>query len=393
MTASAFSQVSIGGPAGTTAPATQIIEASADKRFPVSVLVYNTSTTVTVWLCESNAYTSADAGTPNVSPLNPQSAIVFSGLLDVFAVSPSGQYATLYLFPSSISFNPQTLITPLVQAGTSNNGSVAFTVPASSFTVLLNHVDVTNFNSLDLNIYAYGPTNTVTGAESMQLCFYWYDSPSSDIPIFEEDWWIYLGTTAIDGPIQGSTLGTLNPLAGNTPMHGKYLSIVAFNIGTNATPISIQYFNLYGSPRLVPYSDWRQSPPALGNLNFANVPIDSTNPFPETGLDNCLASILANPGTASSFAYPLPLYAGPVSVEFEVSGAVLTVNARLVTLNGVRGSEMAVNMTTNILYEFSNTLNAMVTPTINFPRAPVVLMIEYAAASSILFTATGQQAA
>jgi hypothetical protein len=77
----------------------------------------------------------------------------------------------------------------------------------------------------------------------------WFDDLTSGIPVFGEDWYPFASSVA--PPRQ-------NTLAGCKPIHGQYLTITITNLALTAA-IAVQHLDLFGSPRVVPYSDWRQN--------------------------------------------------------------------------------------------------------------------------------------
>jgi len=351
-------------------------------------------------------YTNSIApGGTNTAPIGPGASMTFPGDRSLYAVGQNASMEPLLLMPGAIQYSPPTpTATSLVNAGGTGSANVAFTVPpsANGNTVILPLTDVTDWNSYDINLYAYGPTNTTTGAEALCLVFQWFDDLTSGIPVFQEEWWVWTGYEAINGPLGGPRY---NPLAGNGPMHGRYMQISAVNVGGNTTPITIQWLNLFASPRTVPYSDWRQSIFAMywqspGSLiDLAYIPIDysghntiSAAPL-GGGFENQLLTLNGYEPGAGEQGYLLPLYAGPVSINYEIANAVASNSPRLISLADTVGSQLNGVPFPGTLIIFPNVLNSTYQGILELPRAPCLFVCSFAATTAITLSITAQQAA
>lgn len=373
-----FAQVTVGGPAGTIAPATVLVNGNGQ-----DVLLYNTDTSNAVYLTANNSYMSGDAGSLNVTPLGPLQSVVFNGELDVYGVCAIGTSAVVNVYPSATNYTPYAAATTLFDTGPPN-GSPYFTIPAFSSKTIFSG-DVTLWNSYDLTLYAYGTPGNTGSAQALSLTFRWFDKQISP-PVFEEVWYTYIANQApnlVDPE-------TLDSLAANGPLHGKFMTLTVTNSGT--TPINIGWFSLYASPRTVPYSDWRQNPASLGNLALKGL---TSEEGPYFGFENVLAS---QPGVTFGAVgpafIPLPLYSGPVAINWQVSTAALLNMATLVALTTQQGGDLiAGTACPGVIDSLSNTVNQQDRHITNFPRCPVILIINPAATSSILFSAVSQQAA
>jgi hypothetical protein len=314
--ASTFNQVTVSAPAGSAAPATQLVESSG-----VDVLVFNTSTTVTAFLSAVNSALSSDAGTPVVSPLGPQQSIVFNGELDVFAVVAPNQVAVLNLYPSATNYTPFVSVTTLFQAGSVAGGS-NINIAAGATTILLNMADISLYASYDLSLALSNfNQNTHGSALCCRVTLSWFDDLISGVPVFQEIWnpWV---VTAIPGvPPQG--------IIGNGPMHGKYFSISITNPGVNV--VGVVYANIFGSPRQVPLSDWRQflNNAVLDNVlvNLFNTAIDFDNDLADT---QGPANLLAN----TSYLMPFGLYAGPVTYSLQLGAGIVVTRLNIIDIGG-----------------------------------------------------------
>lgn len=383
MTASTFTVVTV-GPSGTgvnIAPATQLVTAGSG-----DVLVFNTDTTNSVYLTEQSAYTSADSGTPRVVPLGPQQSVVFSGDLDVYGVTAPGVSVNLNLYPSATNYTPWVGTTRLVGLGNTAVNTVAVNIPAGSAVPLISKIDVSLYNSYDVNLFAFAITGNSGSALTINLSFVWYDDLASGIPVYQEDWNPLLSASPWSaGPITSEN----NPLAGSGPMHGKYLTVIASNIGAT-TNIELQWFNLYGSNRSMPYSQWRSDPAtypavAISGLSPLSPPLTSDGKANQLGYYANLA-----PGAGSNFA-PLPLYAGPVHVQWSVNTGALSHTPVIVDLGTTLSGSVADNTANNLVWQGTNTINTPDSQTVIFPRSACALMVAPVATSQLSFSAIGQQ--
>lgn len=313
MPASVFNQVTVQAPAGSVAPATQIVEGSGAAT-GLDVLVFNTSTAVTVYLSEVNSSLSSDAGTPRVSPLGPQQSIVFNGTLDVFALVAPGNTAVLNLYPSATNFTPFVNVTSLFQGGSSGGAPFTTIGPGIAITPL-NLVDITLYSSYDLSMALIDASeNTAGHALCCRVILSWYDDLVSGLPVFQEIWepWVVTGL---------SGAGLPRGIIGSGPMHGKYFSLSIVNPGTGN--VTVQYLNVFGSPRQLPVSDWRQY--LNGQVQDATLLMIASNVSAPLGFDNSLADTQGGVTLAANTTYwiPINLYAGPVAWALELGPAIV----------------------------------------------------------------------
>jgi hypothetical protein len=380
-----FAQVTVGGPAGTIAPATQLVTGDGE-----DVLLFNSSTVNTVYLTAQNAYTSTDAGTLRVTPLGPQQSVVFNGDKDVFGVCPLGTTAVVFCYPSATNYTPFNTTQSLFNTGNPGSGPY-FTIPANTFNYQVFSGDVSRWNSYDLSLYAYGTPQNSGSAQALQISLSWYDVPyttaSPPSAIFVENWYCYIGTAKLTNDF--------NLMAANGPMHGQYMTVTITNIGSS--PVSVDWFNLFASPRTVPYSDWRQDSSNLAAVNLLQ--LNGLSPALDTetagtGFENILVSIPNQVfGTGLQFI-PMPLYSGPVSMNWSVNTQALVNAPVLVALTTQTGGELVAGTACpGVIDSFSNTIGVQDRHSFNFPRAPVILIVNPGANSMIQFSAIAQQAA
>lgn len=273
-------------------------------------------------------------------------------------------------------------VVPLAQAG-GLSGGVALAAGGTYQPVTL--INVAQFASYDLNVYVFPNAGggNIGDAVVVQAVLQWYDDLISGIPVFEEDWWFYTGR--VSTPSQGTA-----SLAGAGPMHGQYLTVqINNNFGGNA--LTVQWFNLFGSARQLPYSDWRQ------NVNQVN-PITNGVSIQPTTLGNGFDNILFSAGNVAigagaSLWLPMGLYSGPVYYRYQASAApqndpVICAAAFLSSgqiVIGTGNPTVLVNLPADTA-EHEGTFLA--------PRAPCYMAFRgNAVASSMSFSAMAQQAA
>jgi hypothetical protein len=308
---------------------------------------------------------------------------VLDGTIDVFAVAPPGKSAVLNLYPSASNF---TTSLPVTQLYSSTAGAAV----ANGAILTIGPFDVTNFASLDFVIQAYMTNQSTSGAaytSLMEVIF--YDSTSGGTnPVFIESWWFWLAN--------GSTANI--PMFGSMPCHGNQVTINIYNPSTGSSCIEeLQQFTVFGSPRVVPYSDFRQNSPGTAISSSAGTVIANGPGLYTGGTDDIIGQLQSFSAAASnSYVMPLALYAGPVSAHF-IDTVTLTVSALLVSAanmlnNGeLSGSTLGQGVIASSGLPVANTFTQMGT---NFPRAPVFLYVSQpATAGSFAFSAVGQQAA
>ena len=276
-----------------------------------------------------------------------------------------------------------TLLNPGNTGSISGSPAAANIVPGTPF-VAMNLVNVAQFASYDINCFAFTQSpGAVNSNIVMQIQLQWFDDLTSGIPVFEEDWWIWCGRAV---PVSG-----FNTLAGCGPMHGTYMTVNVFTTITAATNATLQYINIFGSGRTVPYSDWRQNGSAVNpNSNGITAQLGGGTSF-----DNQLASISNLPLGASALVFvPCGLYSGPVYVRYQATGNAPLHNVVIASMDGqVSGGLGAGTATPGVLVNIAADVNEHEL-TFLAPRAPVAFIIQGAAATttfSLLMVA--QQAA
>jgi hypothetical protein len=335
----------------------------------------------------------------NTAPLGPGASMTFPGNKSLYAVGDNATMQPLLLMPGAVQYSPPPLAlsVPLIALGSPNTATAAFTIPATNQMVpILPLTEVSRFASYDLGCYFYGAPANAGADLTIMLTFMWFDDITSGVPVFQEDWYLMLGGQPY--PAGGILeIADSNPMSASGQMHGRYLAVYGTSYGN--TDIKAQWFNLYGSSRSVPYSDWRQNMgamfnPALGGSAINGLVLATGHTFLGVGFDNQLQDAGSFAPGAGSLYIPLPLYSGPVVCSYSVSGAVLTQSPTLVAVTSQGGGGIVPGTAQQgQFWSFGNVLNTQYAQTINFPRCPVLLVIHTAAGSSINFTAIAQQGA
>jgi hypothetical protein len=370
-----FGQVTV----RSTYPGTKLVEGSIDN--PTPVLIVNTDPVNTVYVSENLAYLPGD--TTQTTPIPPNASVVFNGASDVFAIAAAGTSAAVSVFPSGIAYTQPAAITPLAQKGSFSGSSAGTITVVTSFTVM-SLVDVTSFASYDINLFTFNVSPGAVGAPvTTQVNLQWFDDLVSGIPVFQEMWFIWNGR-AVPSSV-------FNTLSGCGPMHGRYLTITLFIAPSSASNVTVQYVNVYGSNRVVPYSDWRQ------NAQGVNPQVNSftIQQGGGTGFDNDLANISgAVLGASAQIFVPLGLYAGPVWYRYQGTVAALhnvviadisgTIGGQWVSGTGMPGA--LLNISPNDAAEHSGI--------INLPRAACAFVLQAPVAGmTFSFYCAAQQAA
>lgn len=264
--------------------------------------------------------------------------------------------------------NIQQIVT-LISLG-SIGGSPAGTVTPGSGVQVMNLVNVSQFTSYDMNAYMFALSPGTAGAViTGQIQLQWFDSPTSAIPIFEEDWYIWAGRAA---PVAGS-----NTLSASGPMHGTFMSVTVFIPPTAAANATLQYINIYGSGRVVPYSDWRQNGEAV-DPQIENLVIQ---PGGGLSFENILASVGNATLTANTVGYvPLGLYAGPVWLRYAVSAAPAN-DPVLACAAGVVGGQFTAGASNPGILVNVPTATTELEEELILPRGPCLFIIKAPAAA------------
>jgi hypothetical protein len=385
VTASDFSQVTVGSAQGVNfAPATQLVE--GNPQYPVDVLVFNTSTSVTVYLTQDNSYQSLDAGGANVSPLGPQQSIVFDGTLSVYGSCNPGSTAVLNLYPSATNFTSASTVTSLFTSGNST-GTAITAIPANSSVNVVQNIDISAYNSYDMSTYIVNSTQAIAGsAMAIKFEFKFYDDLVSGIPVFIEDWY----------PWCGSIFPPASPFSGLTatgPMHGHYLTITVTN--GSAQAVGLAWLNLFGSPRLMELSDWREN-------MVNNAPADAVLHVGVSGVgsgyDNVLCDFQGTLTAGQNYLIPFNLYSGPVNIFYyndvaAPGGTPLVVDIGANYVGYTSGSIPTAPPVKGVLLALTGGVTAGAQYSLFLPRGACALTIKGNAATSspMSLTVTAQQ--
>jgi hypothetical protein len=248
--------------------------------------------------------------------------------------------------------------------------------------------DVSGFASYDINLYGYAlDAGAVGAAVTIQVTLQWFDDQTSGIPVFEEVWDIWAGRAAT---------AANDTLSGSGPMHGRYMTAILSIPPTAAFNVTMQYVNIYGSNRIVPYSDWRQDGQTVQPETNGLAIIAGAG----TATDNILGSFSNTPFLASTgYWLPMGMYSGPI--YFRLAPSTPLMFAAIVACSyAISGALIAGAACPGILAELY--AGGALTPyyangaigTVLAPRGPCALIFQTTAtAPTISFMATAQQAA
>jgi hypothetical protein len=378
MTASTFNLVYV----NANYPSLQVVAASNP---PISCLLYNADPTITIYLSNNNSVNAGDVN--HSTPLPPLSSVTFDGTQDVFAATVPSTTAALQVYPSGSSYFATLGQANLASLGSATGGTGAIIASGGVPYNIINAMPVGQYASYDLSCFMFATSQGTAGhAMAVLINMQWFDDLISDIPVFEEDWYVWCMSSA------PTVAGHANVVA-RGPMSGKYLTINVSTPPSSSFPAVLQYFNIFGSNRPQVYSDWRQNP----NTLTAGVPLSaglgtiaSVSPLGGTSYDNILAQISGYTLTmGQGFMLPLGLYAGPVFASLITPNALSA--ASIVVMNNLLSG--GVNTTTNPLYSFPATAGGTYTVSgLILPRAPCAMLLS-GNNPIVSFVAVGQQAA
>lgn len=365
MTVNAFSTTVV----GNKTPAVQLIESGQG-----TVMLLNNDPVNTVFLGNNYGIQYDDAS--GVSPLGPKASLSFDGTQDVWATTAPNQTASVSAYPSVISFTTPQTITPLAQIG-STSGAGSQPINAISSTPIVTLVDISGFASYDLNTYIYATSPGVAGSMLIaDIQLQWFDDLTTGIPVFEEDWQVWVGRAALTSG--GSSV--FNVMGGCGPMHGRYMSVNILNFATVGG--TLQWFNLFGSNRNLPYSDWRQD---AANVNPETAGLSlATNTSGVVGYENILACLTGFVVAATTRLWlPFNLYAGPVFLRFQASAALNNDPAISHAAYQIAGQPATgIGPPNNIIWNGNNS-GAEVEVNLILPRAPCYLTLAGLASGSV----------
>jgi hypothetical protein len=284
--------------------------------------------------------------------------------------------------------NPNTQkIVPLFQGG-SITGATNALVIAPGLATVLNKVNISQFESYDLNMFVFTNTAGANTAIVTLVNLIWYDDLTSNMPVFEEDWWIWNGRNSID------FTNTITPQVASGPMHGRYLTVIINNTGVGSN-ITVQFLNIFGSNRNVQQSDWRQNADLI-NPQSSGITALASSVAAQSGYENVLG-VLNNfgpIGIASTQFLPLCLYAGPVWIRFQSPTTAPGANVVICSTVGDISGDITVgtankNVIANIPADTAEHELQVI-----FPRAPCFMAIKGGTvAHNFSFLAIGQQGA
>jgi len=255
------------------------------------------------------------------------------------------------------------------------NSSGTATLAGGTTTSLVTLVPVNQYNSYDLSLLVVDALQgTANHSLTCQVTIAFYDDLLTGIPVFVETWNPWVKQTFVGG-LQG--------VIGTGPMHGQYMTITIAN--SSAFNVTLEYFNLYGSPRIVEISDWRM---ATNNHVTDNVLLPFTN-F-GSGFENVLGELSGEIALGvNTYWLPLHLYSGPVSWTLFATAAIHAVSINDIgTQNQLSG---AVNNAIGILADPQVTAAGSYFGTYNSPRSACALVIATTVAVSVEICVTGQQ--
>lgn len=246
--------------------------------------------------------------------------------------------------------------------------------------------DVSNYASYDLSIYLYAVTPGAAGSPIVAgVTLYWFDDLTSNIPVFEETWNIWVGRAP-----SGLSFGIFGDACTATgPMHGRYITVVVSIPVTATSNVILQYFNLFGSPRSTSFSDWRQNA-ALVNPQATSTVTDTISST-LSGYDNVICQVSNASVPASSKVFlPFNLYAGVFNLF------IFTSIAATFCFLAAADNILAGDVWTNNPVALGSLALAAGSSTSTFfiaPRAPCYLSMTSGAggATTFSFTAIAQQ--
>jgi len=245
-------------------------------------------------------------------------------------------------------------------------------------------LDLAGYTSFNVLVNAQSASQATGGAAlsvTMQVAF--YDDAGLTSLVYSESvsFWA------------GNSLGNNIPLIGSVPVHGRYCVLTFFNNGT-ASNVNMTKIVVTGSFRSPVYSSWRQAAPVFTQVTITGVTVSSLNTPQNAPYSNTLGQINVTPGTGLR-AYLLPLFSGPVFIEYQISGAALLNSPSIVDAAFATSGNVQAGINQPGIVWFGD--NAVTTPgtiqrlTIMLPRSPCMLVVNPAATSNIFFSAVGQQ--
>lgn len=342
------------------------------------IQVVNLSTSVVMWVGNTSNI-STDGS--NSIPLLPQASVSFDGSVSIYAITATGT-GSLAIIPSGISYSPGAITASITAQGTLT--ADAFNVAAAQTFTVLNLADVTAYSSYEISVYLYNTLqNTIGASLTAPVILTWYDDLISGIPVFTEEWDIWIANTR---GIAG-TLPAFGVAYGSGAMHGKYLTVqIAEEGGING--FTCRFVNIYGSTRAETRPNWRQQPPQMSSNGATEILSNVATTF-----NNVLGSTSNAVTLANTIMWiPFGLYSGSAFLDFQAT-AVPTNNVcfaiaepRALQSGGiVAGAAQPVRMV-NVTAD-TNDHEFMV----QLPRAPSYLVVKTAALANFTYSLIAQE--
>lgn len=359
-----------------------------------SVLLYNQSTSVTVYLTANRVLSAS----PDASPLPPLSSVVLDGSSDIWAYTISGN-ALLSVMPSATQFVPSVQTTQIF----SGAGSVS--IGGGQVSQLANLIDVSQYASIDISGIPLDVTANTT-SRVLKFVFMWFDSLTATNPTFVEVWSVWVQSQARND--------FANNFCGSLPNHGRYLSVLAVNDAPGSSSINLSSITGFGSTRSVPYSDFRQwvtDPEPKATFTIVTSTPIAIDGWPARGYDNMLCNaFVAAPVASTNYVFPFNLYSGPIAVTLICTGMTSNLghtplieafcdsedyivgNANQNVIWGGNNGSTAITQGNSGMLSATQSLSGV----INLPRVPCALTLATPSSggpTSIAVTAVAQQGA
>jgi hypothetical protein len=209
----------------------------------------------------------------------------------------------------------------------------------------------------------------------------WFDDAAGNNIIYSEEWnfWVTNG-------------GNGSQAFGSVPVRGSYLRVTVSNL-PGSQPISLDTLVVTGTYRPVPYSTFRQPAPSAASVTINGATTDNFQGFGSLNPGSNSLGYLPDitPGTGLR-AYLMPLVAGPVTVSWQVSTAILTNFPTIIDMaNVTSGNLSAGSVQTGAVWQGANVVNIMDRSAISLPRGPCALVVNPATTSQLFFSAIAQQ--
>lgn len=274
-------------------------------------------------------------------------------------------------------------IVSIAHSGDLTGGSVVATITPAGGVNMVNKINVTQFASYDLGFYLYAQSPGGVSSPIVALCqLLWFDDLTSNIPIYEEQWWVWVGR---------APAGFNDNMMGTGPMHGAYMTVNISIPTACASNAILQYFQLFGSPRPQPWSDWRQD---AFQVNPQNNGLTVVSPS-TSGYENTLCNAFQiAPGNNASVWIPISLYSGPVYWRFQAS-QIPNNDPVIAAADNITASQIVVGTANAVtLVNIPNDTNEHF-GTFYAPRVPLYFVIHVNATTggNFSFNMTAQQAA